>query len=66
MRAMMNPHRPMRLRLALAAVMLSLAAGLPTRAADADPIAQYRHNVLACLNVTTRATCIIWFGNVSH
>lgn len=61
---MMNTHRPLRLRLALATLTLALASGMPTRAADADPIAQYRHNVLACLNVTTRATCIIWFGNV--
>jgi hypothetical protein len=37
----------------------------PSTAADSkDPLANYRANVLACLNTVTKATCYIWFGDV--
>lgn len=44
--------------------LAGLLATAPLSAADTDPLAGYHHNVLACLNNVTKATCYIWIGNV--
>ncbi|MGC3979970.1 MAG: hypothetical protein QM808_01780 [Steroidobacteraceae bacterium] len=49
--------------MALLSVFVTTAMA-PARAADTNPLADYQHNVLACLNTVTKATCYIWIGNV--